>query len=195
MAKDPAQRPRSADELAKMLLPFAGQRVQISYGPELGIGSDSTAPGQPFDDAQGPSTLTPSSHTLTGERPIAAKRWALGLLGAAALGGLLLWMRGQPPQPTAADVPQLPTPPIQDPTPPLDPRPPLDMAPRAPELPKVPIAPEKPDAGSVAPKSEPTTTTKRPHSPRPSGKPLKPKPVEPRPEEQGAHDDVWDSRR
>jgi serine/threonine-protein kinase len=194
MAKDPAQRPNSALELAQGLFPFAGQRVQISYAPELGLAHDETFPVRPDSDSgAGPSTLTPSAHTVSRERPMLTRRWALLLLGAAVLAGSLLSLRRAAPQPTAAEIPPLHPAPIADPSPPAYPLQPSLPVEVTPPIPKVTIAPAQPDAGTP-PKAAPVAKRARPQRP-PVTKAAKPKPPATEADDPAAHDDVWGSRR
>jgi eukaryotic-like serine/threonine-protein kinase len=174
MAKDPGARPRTAYELASALLPFASQRVQVGYGPELGFGPSETFPGaRPAHEISSPgaSTLSPSAHTVAGDRPVAQRRWAIGLLLAAAVGAGVLWLRRPPPPaadpPTHVDVGPLALPP-RDPAPP--PVIPSEQTAPPPHAPIEPLRPERPGSARDRP-SVPDAGVVQPSK---SGKPSKP---------------------
>jgi serine/threonine protein kinase len=119
MAKAPTARHASALELARELLPFAGHRVQVTYGPLLSPIAARTqlkaaalvdpGPGAPLlvSSTLGPRTRSVATHVTTSH---ALTRWGPWLLLAAVVcAGLFMFLRRQSAQ-SARDDDQAPPP-------------------------------------------------------------------------------------
>ena len=105
MQKDPNKRFQTAAELGVALLPFASQRVRLTYEPELRM-ARSSRPGPRSERARSPSTFEPRSDLAAGgarRRGVWLGLTAIGMVLASVLTGYWLRKRDMA-QPAAASV-------------------------------------------------------------------------------------------
>jgi len=209
MEKDPAARYQDARSLGEALLPFASERIALTYGVELECAAVSGSFAPAYEQTAAANTTLSSAVRSVQTPPSTATTSSFGLLLWAAAGALVVlggamlavWPRG-------AEQPETKVSPLQ--------QPPAAVPPPA-SSPVVLSAPNErahrgsaPD-GSAASKSAPTdaSTQTKPIAPPTAAKApgrtgttkaqrMKPKPPLPptdAPPEPKPHDDIWGIRK
>jgi eukaryotic-like serine/threonine-protein kinase len=191
MEKDPALRFQDARSLGRALLPFASERIVLTYRAEL-EGAAVSGGGQPVYDRTAAVNTTLSSavrSVATTSAPTAWKvlPWAASLAALALVGAMLaFWPRTTAPRETTVS-------PAQQPSAQL---PPTAAAPEPPERPIQPSSPiqvqeEEPSASELTPSPKDTRSAGTTKAKRPKPKPPAPV-VLPEPKSQ---DDIWGDRK
>jgi len=189
MEKNPAARFQDAQSLGRALLPFASERIVLTYRAELEGAAESFEPAYEHTAAVN-TTLSSAVRSVATEAPVTWRvlPWAASLAALALVGAMLaFWPRATEQQETTVSPAQQPnaSPPTaappEPPVRPIEARPTVPVAEEAlpPELP--PTSKEPTHPGATKPK-------------RPRAKPLPQDPTLPAPEPKQT-DDIWGNRK
>lgn len=186
--KDPAARYQDAQSLGRALLPFASERIVLTYRAELEGAAESGTTDHGYNRTAAVNTTLSSAVRSVATIPADAWRllpWAASAVALALVGALLFfWPRTIERQETTvspAQQPQLPPPAADPPARPIEATPPIQVTEPPPSVPELPPTPK--DANRPV-----TTKPKRPKT-KPSTQPTAADPA-PKPEP-----DIWGDRK
>jgi serine/threonine protein kinase len=187
MEKDPVARYQDAQSLGRALLPFASERIVLTYRAELDGAAASGSPERAYEHTAAVNTTLSSAARSVETRPTNARTllpWAASVAALALVGAMLaFWPRTAEPRETTVSPAQQPSdhlpPTAAPPARPVEASPPVQVPEEAAPAPELPPSPKDPSRGGA-------TKAKRP-KPKP---PAPATPPEPKPQ-----DNIWGDRK